>query len=64
VDGADEHGRGVAPFPLGVGEQATFLLEETSPPPWSGESQNQWLERYRLSALPLILICERDGHEP
>ena len=64
VDGADEHGRSMMPFPLGVGEQRTFVLEETSPPPWSAKSLNEWQARYQLSPLPLTLTCEPAGQEP
>jgi hypothetical protein len=64
VDGADKLGRSLAPFSLGVGEQRSFLLEETSPPPWSAESLDQWQTTYQFSALPLTLTCELDGHEP
>lgn len=63
VDGADQHGRELAPFALPMGEWKQIGLEQTTPPSWDTDPQ-AWRDRYFGTPLRLTLRCERDGHDP
>jgi hypothetical protein len=65
VDGADEHGKGVAPFALQVGRGRPFAIEKTRPPLWhEGDDRAQrWREQWDGKPVKLRLTCRREGHD-
>lgn len=65
VDGADEHGKMVAPFDLVVGRGRPFALEETRPPFWQegNDRADRWRDQWDGKPLKLRLTCRREGHE-
>lgn len=66
TDGADEHGKRVAPFALQVGRGRPFAIELTRPPLWQeGDDRNRrWREQWDGKPLKMRLTCTRAGHEP
>ncbi|GAA4226006.1 hypothetical protein GCM10022254_09490 [Actinomadura meridiana] len=63
ADGADAHGRGVAPFALQVGERRPFSLMKTRAPHWTGQSDEQWWQQWAGEPVRLELQC-RQGDDP
>jgi hypothetical protein len=63
IPGADATGRTTPTGGLPVGEELTFALERTQPPPWSQQSTQDWW-RDRGTLVRLRLECRRDGWEP
>jgi hypothetical protein len=64
ADGADQDGRGVAPFPLDVGAGNLLVLERTRPGRWmTGTSREGWQRQWRDFPIRLTLICRRGDEE-
>lgn len=63
-DGADVHGRTVAPFQLSVGRGRPLVMERTRPGHWMrGTTPEQWQRRYSGYPVRLILTCRRGDEE-
>ncbi len=56
---ADPSGREIRTSGMPVGESLPFVLEPTLPPPWSGQSPEQWRDQ-QGARLRLQLRCDRD----
>ena len=63
IPGADPTGRITPTGGMPVGEELTFLLEPTQPPPWSQRTTEDW-QRERGTVVRLRLECHRDGWDP
>jgi hypothetical protein len=64
ADGADIHGKTVAPFQLDVGRGRPLSMERTRPGHWMrGTTQENWEQKYRGHPVRLILTCRRGDEE-
>lgn len=65
TDGADEHGKSVAPFALVVGRGRPFAIEKTRAPLWQegNDRAMRWWQSWDAKPVKLRLTCRREGHE-
>jgi type II secretory pathway pseudopilin PulG len=63
IPGADPTGRVTSTDGMPVGEELEFLLEPTSPPPWSDQQPEAW-QQQQGTAVRLRLDCQRDEWDP
>lgn len=66
VDGADQLGRRVSPFPLEAGDRTRLALDPSIKPTWyeGTEGEERWRSQYQNATLRLWADCEAEGHKP
>jgi hypothetical protein len=66
IDGADQLGRTVMPFPLDAGDRTRLALDPSARPAWyeGVDGEERWRRQYRNATIRLWADCEAEGHKP
>ncbi|MEU2624643.1 hypothetical protein ABZ642_42145 [Streptomyces sp. NPDC007157] len=66
IDGADQLGRSVAPFPLEAGDRTRLALDPSVKPAWyeGADGEERWRRQYQDATIRLWADCEAEGHRP